>query len=252
MIIPQFNEEILRLPETMAAKIEKLLASEALKEFHDVARVAQMCLQSSATNDYLEKISVESIGATHCTDKLGPDGLFNGKGVEAKPKKGSTSSDIAGVINDDSPMKLLCTHTDYGLITFLNADKEGKQVNWAVTAPYHYWEQPRFTEIIKHLGVSANSEWKWGEVLPADLTERKKCLEDLVNFHKKKHYVRSSPLKLSVLCSIPDEEVVIWKHPEVPWKKLPVALRMKAGQVDSSDKDVKAKKAVKLANVIDQ
>jgi hypothetical protein len=231
MIVPKFNEEILRTPETLAAKIKKLLDNEALKEFHDVAAVAQICLQSSATNDYLEKIAMEAIGARHLTDKLGPDGHLDGKGIEAKPKKGSSTSDTGGVVNDDSPMKLLTTHTDYSLITFLNANKEGTKVNWAVSAPYHYWEQSRFTEIIKHLRVCENSEWTWGEVLPADLVERKKCLEELVKFHKKKQYVRSSPLKLSVLASIPEEEVVIWKHPDVDWKKVPVALRKKAAQV---------------------
>ena len=230
MSMPQFNEEILRRPEALAANVQKLLDNEALKEFHDLAVVAKMCLGSSATNDYLEKIAMEAIGATHLTDKLGPDGELDGKGVEAKPKKGSTTCDTAGVVNDDTPSKLLTTHNDYGLITFLNANKEGNRVNWAVTAPYHYWEQSRFTEIIKHLGVCTNSEWKWGEILPADLSERKKCLEDLIKYHKKKQYVRSSPLKLSVLASIPDEEVVIWKHPDVTWKQVPVALRTKAGQ----------------------
>ena len=236
MSMPQFNEEILRRPEALAAKVQKLLDNKDLAEFHDVAAVAQMCIQSSATNDNLEKIAMEAIGARHLTDKLGPDGELDGKGVEAKPKKGYSTSDTAGVVNDDSPMKLLNTHTDYGLITFLNSNKEGTRVNWAVVAPYHNWEQPRFTEIIKHLGVCANSEWKWGEILPSDLTERKKCLEDLVKFHKKKQYVRSSPLKLSVLASIPDEEVVIWKHPDVAWKEVPVALRKKAGKFDTAVK----------------
>lgn len=255
MKMPQFNDEILRRPESLAAKIQKLLDNEALKEFHDVALVAKIALESSATNDYLEKTAMESIGAIHLTDKLGPDGELDGKGVEAKPKKGSTKSDTAGVVNDDTPSKLLTTHTSYGTITFLNANKEGTQVNWAVTAPYHHWEQSRFTEIINHLGVCANSEWKWGEILPVDLSERKKCLEDLINYHKKKQYVRSSPLKLSVLASIPDKEVVIWKHPDVTWKQLPVALQKKAGKFDTAvkpKKDVKPKKAVKLANVIDE
>jgi len=232
--MPQFNEEVLRRPEALASNIQKLLDNEGMKEFHDIAEVARICIQSSATNDYLEKIAMESIGARHLTDKLGPDGESSWneqrKGVEAKPKKGSSTSDTGGVVNDDSPMKLLCTHMTYGLLTFLNANKEGTRVNWAVVAPYHYWEQPRFTEIIKHLGISTNNEWKWGDILPADLSERKKCLEDLVKFHKKKHYVRSSPLKLSVLDSIPDNEVVIWKHPDITWKQVPNALRKKSVQ----------------------
>lgn len=233
MRIPKFVDAILRAPETLAAQIKKLQNDETLKEFHGVAELALTCIQSSATNDYLEKVAMQSIGARHLPDKLGPDGELDGKGVEAKPKKGSSTYGTGGVVNDDSPMKLLATHTDYSLITFLNATKEGTQVNWAVTAPYHYWEQPRFTEILKHLSVCENSEWKWGEVLPADVSERKRCLEELVKFHKKKQYVRSSPLNLSVLDSIPADEVEIWKHPDVTWKQVPVALRLCEGRKNS-------------------
>jgi hypothetical protein len=225
--IPKFNEATLRRPEALGAKILEMLHQDSLKEYHDVALVAQICLQSSATNDYLEKIAMESIGAKHLTAKLGPDGELNGKGVEAKPSKGSTKSDTGGVVNDDSPMKLLNTHNEYSLLTFVNATKDGARINWACTAPYHYWEQARFTNIIKRLGLS---EWKWGDVLPANLSERKECLEDLVKFHKKNTYVRSNPLKLSVLDGIPDGEVEIWKHPDVTWKQLPLALKKKADQ----------------------
>ena len=225
--IPKFNEATLRRPEALGAKILEMLHQDSLKEYHDVALVAQICLQSSATNDYLEKIAMESIGAKHLTAKLGPDGELDGKGVEAKPSKGSTKSDTGGVVNDDSPMKLLNTHNEYSLLTFVNATKDGARINWACTAPYHYWEQARFTNIIKRLGLS---EWKWGDVLPANLSERKECLEDLVKFHKKNTYVRSNPLKLSVLDGIPDGEVEIWKHPDVTWKQLPVALKNKAGK----------------------
>lgn len=230
MIPPKFNEEILRRPEGLAAKIKKLLGNDKLKEYHVVGEVAEICIQSSATNDYNEKVAIESIGAKHLTDKLGPDGELDEKGIEAKPKKGSSTSDTAGVVNDDTPNKLLTTHKHYSFIVFLNATKEGTRVNWAIVAPYHYWEQSRFTEILKHLKVCEKSEWTWGDILPADLGERKKCLEDLLKFHKKKQYVRSNPLKLSVLSSIPDEEVNIWKHPDVSWKEVPVALRKKAGQ----------------------
>jgi len=227
--IPKFNEGILRRPEALGAKILDMLRQDSLKEYHDVAVVAQICLQSSATNDYLEKIAIESIGAKHFTEKLGPDGELDGKGVEAKPKKGSSTSDIGGVVNDDSPMKLLKTHNEYSLITFVNATKNVTRINWACTAPYNYWEQSRFTQIIKRLGVCGNSEWKWGEVLPVDLSKRKECLEELVKFHKKDTYVRSNSLKLSVLDSIPNSEVEIWKHPDVTWKEVPVALRKKTG-----------------------
>ena len=228
--IPKFNEAILRRPEALGAKISEMLRQDSLKEYHDIAVVAQICLQSSATNDYLEKIAMESIGAKHLTTKLGPDGELDGKGVEAKPKKGSPKSDTGGVVNDDSPMKLLSTHNEYSLLTFVNATNDGARINWACTAPYHYWEQARFTQIIKRLDLSGNGEWKWSEVLPADLSERKECLEELVKFHKKNTYVRSNPLKLSVLDGIPDGEVEIWKHPDVTWKQVPVALKKKAGQ----------------------
>jgi hypothetical protein len=231
MKIPKFIDSVLRGPEALAAVIQKLRNDETLKEFHILAEIAEITLKSTSTNDYLEMVAMKSIGARHLIDKLGPDGELDGKGLEAKPKKGTSTSGSGGVVNDDSPMKLLATHTDYSLITFLNATKEGTQVNWAVTAPYHYWEQPRFTQILKHLKVCENSEWKWGEVLPADVSERKKCLEELVKFHKKKQYVRSNDLKLSVLDSIPEGEVEIWKHPDVSWKKVPVALRKRAGQL---------------------
>ena len=229
--IPNFNEETLRRPEALSSKILSMLQQDSLKEYHDVAKVATICLQSSATNDYLEMIAVESIGAKHFTEKLGPDGELDGKGVEAKPTKGIGTSDIGGVINDDTAMKLLKTHTDYGLLIFVNATKEGTRVNWACTAPYHYWEQSRLVEIMKRLELSSNSEWKRGNILPVDISERKKFLEELVKFHKKNTYVRSNSLKLSVLNSIPDEEVKIWKHPDVTWKQVPIALRRKAGMV---------------------
>jgi hypothetical protein len=206
-----------------------MLRQDSLKEYHDVAKVAKICLESSATNDYLEMIAVESIGGKHFTEKLGPDGELDGKGIEAKPTKGSSTSDTGGVINDDTPMKLLKTHSEYGLLIFLNATKKGTRVNWACVAPYHYWEQSRFEEIIKRLELSGKSEWKWGSVLPAVISERKRCLDDLVKFHKKNTYVRSNPLKLSILESIPDGEIAIWKHPDLTWKELPMALRKKAG-----------------------
>ena len=227
--IPEFDEEILRRPEGLCSKISDMLRQDSLKEYHDVAKVAKICLESSATNDYLEMIAVESIGGKHFTEKLGPDGELDGKGIEAKPKKGSSTSDTGGVVNDDSPMKLLKTHSEYGLLVFLNATKKCTRVNWACVAPYHYWEQSRFEKIIKRLELSGKSEWKWGSVLPADISERKRCLEDLVNFHKKDTYVRANTLKLSILESIPDGEIAIWKHPDLKWKELPKVLRKKVG-----------------------
>ena len=228
--IPDFNTDILRRPEVLAATSQKMLNDPTMKEYHEVALAAQDFLKSSASNDYLEKIAMESIGAKHLTEKLGPDGELDGKGLEAKPRKGGSTLDTGGVINDDTPMKLLETHTNYSLLTFVNANKEGTRVNWACTAPYHYWEQDRYTKIIKRLELSSNSEWNWGEVLPP-MSTRKTCLEELVKFHKTDTYVRSNPLKLSVLDTIPGNEVVIWKHPDVSWKQVPLALRKKTGNV---------------------
>lgn len=219
-----FNEEILRRPENVSSQIKIMLTDSKYKDVIDVAHLAQMCLGSSATNDYLEKIGAEAIGAKHLTAKLGPDGELRGKGLEVKPCKKSPGSAGVGVINDDTPMKLLGTHTDYEMVVFLNAKEDGSRVNWALCVPYKYFEQSRYTQILKKLKLTDDSTWTWGATLPRDDVERMKCLEALVKKHKEGQYVRSSSLSLTVLKDIPKNEVVFWKHPDLDKKKINKAL----------------------------
>jgi hypothetical protein len=219
----QFNSFILRRPEELMAKINKMIKDG---NNVDVAEVAKMCLGSSATNDYLEKIAVEAIGAKHLSAKLGADGLLpNGKGVEAKPCKKTIGSSSCGVVNDDTGAKLLETHTTYGPIVFVNAEKDGSRINWAVAAPYAYWEGARFQQIVKRLALEKDSTWSWGTTYPESEEEKKKCLDDLVKRHKPNTYVRSSPLSLKVLEVIPRNEIIFWKHPDVETTKLNKILR---------------------------
>lgn len=221
-VAPKFDVATLRKPEALESLCAKLKSREDLKEFHEIVDIAMMALNSSATNDYLEKIGAESIGAVHLTSKLGPDGRdSDGKGVEVKPSKGT----FRAVINDDSPMKLLETHKSYSWLVLLNANKQGTRVNWIVVAPYSYWEQERFAGIVKRLDLTKNPEWKWGSTLPQDPETKTRCLTDLVNFHKELTYVRSNPLRLTVLADIPAEKKQVWIHPEAPKSCIPPALR---------------------------
>jgi len=213
MSLPTFNVDILRKPEGIKGKIELLRAR--FPEFSDIADIVSMCLGSSATNDYLEKIGAESIGAKHLTSKLGADGELNGRNIEVKPKKDSPSHINLGVINDDTPMKLLETHNTYSYIVFINATKDGSRINYALCAPYSYWENPRYEAILKKLELKPETGWKWDTTLPKAEKERLKCLTELVDKHKKGFYVRSSTLSLNVLPTIPKKQVVFWKHPDV-------------------------------------
>jgi hypothetical protein len=215
-----FLENVLRRPEELKKKIQIISNDEKYREFIDVANLAKMCLESSATNDYLEKIAIESIGARHLTAKLGPDGDLNNMGVEAKPCKKSPGVKNVGVINDDTPMKLVATSEKYHWLVILNATKEGDRVNWALVAPYSYWEGPRFKEIVKKLKLTEDPTWKWGDKLPNDKDEKKQCFAELLTKHKEGYYVRSSNLSLDILPSIPKDQIRFWKHPDLPKKKL--------------------------------
>lgn len=218
------NEEKLREPERLKEKID--LLKKKHPEFICVAEIAEMCLSSSATNDFLEKIGAEAIGAKHLTDKLGPDGReANGKGCEVKPCKKSSGSKNIGVINDDTPMKLLETHLNYGTLVAINATKDGSRINWALACPFSSFEEARFKAIVKKLALLKDSTWKWGEEYPKDTTTQLTCLNDLVTRHKSGTYVRSSQLSLDSLKDIPRDHLVLWKHPEVDQKKLPALLR---------------------------
>ena len=218
----------MRRPEGLRDSIMNLRREHP--EYADVADVATICIESSSTNDYLEKIGAESIGARHLTSKLGPDGELEENGVkvgiEIKPKKSDSAGiGIGGVINDDTPMKLKKTFTEYKYIVFLNASKSGTLVHWALCAPIGYWSPQRFKKIVQALQLLSDPEWKWGESLPSDPVQHLECLDDLVKKHKQKVYIRSSELSLDVVKTIPKSELVFWKHPDVPKAKLCKALQ---------------------------
>jgi hypothetical protein len=225
MSTPIFLDSILRKPESLDSMIKLIESDDQYKEVKDVAVLARMCLSSSATNDYLEKIGAESIGANHLPSKLGADGDLHGDGVEVKPYKKSPGTKSGPVINDDTPMKLLKSHETEKWLVFLCATKPGTQILYAVCAPYRYWEDDRYKAIYKKLHLENDTEWKWGSSLPTDIKERRNCLKDLISKHKEGTYVRSSQLSLDILRSIPKTEVSFWKHPTLPTKKLHPILR---------------------------
>jgi hypothetical protein len=182
-----------------------------------------MALSSSSTNDYLEKIGAEAIGAIHSAQKLGPDGFINGRGIEVKPKKGDLGTRCGGVINDDTPMKLIKDLKDIDWIVFLNATKDGGRVNWCLVAPFHYWANSRYTQILAHLQPTV---WTWSRnELPTDPSARENCLKDLLDQHKKKQYVRSSPLDLAIISQIPPNKRTFWLHPDVQKKQINACLQ---------------------------
>jgi hypothetical protein len=224
MSTPTFNAAILRRPELVSRQINEILTTVDSR-YKDVAELAQMAINSAATNDYLEKIAIEAIGGTHSSAKLGPDGYIGTRGIEAKPHKGTPGEKGGGVINDDTPMKLKKDLEEIDWIVFVNASKGGDRVNFAALAPFETWADSRYTQIVKHLELTPPS-WKWSQTeLPKDLEERKKCLEDLVSNHKPKHYVRSSPLSLELLCKVPKEKRTIWLHPDVSADQLHKCVR---------------------------
>jgi hypothetical protein len=217
---PSFQEAILRKPETILQRIEQLESNQTLQDFHVIAQIARMCLGSSATNDYLEKIGAESIGARHLSDKNGPDGDLNGEGIEVKPVKKSPGVKSVACVNDDTPMKLLKSHLNEKWLVLLCATETGTKIHYAICAPYKYWEQSRYEAIVKRLQLSTENGWRWGSKLPTDTTLRQSCFEELITKHKAQTYVRSSPLSLDVLNDIPKNEISIWVHPDLPIKKL--------------------------------
>lgn len=221
MPVPSFNTEILRRPEALMQLIQT--HSVTGSAFKNMADAAYMMITSSATNDYLEKIGAEAVGARHLSAKLGMDAIMpDGVEIEIKPKKGSTpNATSGGVINDDTPMKLKKASESYQLVVFINATKESK-VNWAVVAPFKYWNNTRYANIVKKLGLN-ESNWSWPLTeLPEDPSA---CLTELLTKHRKGVYVRSSNLHLSVLKNIPVEERNVWVHPELDVKKLPKMIK---------------------------
>lgn len=225
MKIPTFNETKLRTPETIDSMIKLMETDARFKDVREVASIAKMCLGSSDNNAYLEKIGAESIGAKHLSDKLGADGDWNGEGVEVKPFKKSMGVKSVAVINDDTPMKLLKSHKEEQWLVLLCANKTGTIIHYAICAPYHYWENHRYKAIVERLKLNSTNGWHWSETLPEDEEERLQCLEELVEKHQAKTYVRASPLSLDVLTDIPRKEISLWIHPELDKKKLHKILR---------------------------
>lgn len=218
MSVPSFVGPLLRRPEALLTLIAENPG--------DMADAARMMLTSSATNDYLEKIGAEAIGARHLPAKLGADGVMpDGTEVEIKPRKSKTpNATSCGVMNDDTPMKLKKTVESNPLLVILNATPESR-VNWAVVTRFKYWNNARYTKITKNLGLTA-SDWRWSLAeIPASPEEASQCLDDLVARHQQKKYVRSSDLHLSVLLTIPREELNIWVHPDVLPKTLPKVIQ---------------------------
>lgn len=218
----KINVAVLRKPEMLKDKIRQIRSLNS--EFADVADVAEICLKSSATNDYLEKIGAEAIGAVHSENKLGGDGKLDGFDIEVKPKKDSPGIASIGCINDDTPMKLLKTHKTFSYIVFLNAPRDASRINYILVVPYKYFEGVRYKKIVQRLKLNAEN-WTWGDTLPTDHDQRLTCLEELVKKHQKETYVRSSPLSLNVVNNIPKEDVVFWKHPDLDKKKLHTILQ---------------------------
>ncbi len=220
MNIPRFEESKLRMPERIEEMIKKMETDPRYKEVLEVAMIAKMCLGSSDNNAYLEKIGAEAIGAKHLSDKLGPDGDWKGEGVEVKPFKKSIGVKAVAVINDDTPMKLLKSHKEEKWLVLLCANKTGTQIHYAICAPYQYWENHRYKAIVERLKLCPTNGWHWPDTLPTDKEERLQCMEELVEKHQAKTYVRASPLSLDVLAEIPREEISLWVHPATDKQKL--------------------------------
>jgi hypothetical protein len=226
MSTPIFQESVLRQVEYENKTISSVLNSTSqYPELRNIFVMAQMLLHSSASNDYYEKLGCEAIGFTWQEKKHGPDGILNGQGVEVKPTKGGAGEGKLGVINDDTPMKLLKDHQNCQWLVALKVSKQEPKILWAVFAPFHYWEAERFKGIVKRLGLTQDSTWTWKDEYPTSEEQRTQCLDDLVKKHKKETYVRSNPLKLETLMNIPRSEFSIWIHPDVPKKNLPKILK---------------------------
>jgi hypothetical protein len=219
MSVPSFIAPLLRRPETLL----QLIAENP----GDMADAALMMITSSATNDYLEKIGAEAIGARHLSAKLGADGVMpDGTEVEIKPRKSKTpNATSCGVVNDDTPMKLKKSVESDPLLVVINATPESR-INWAVVTRFKYWNNARYAKIVKNLQITASDGWKWSLAeLPYDSAELSACLADLNARHTAHRYVRSSDLHLSVLLKVPYEDRNIWVHPDVPHNSLPKVIQ---------------------------
>jgi hypothetical protein len=114
-------------------------------------------------------------------------------------------------------MKLLRDTKEIPWVVFQNAEESGDRINWQVVAPYSYWTKPRFLAICDRLGVAR----EWPETSEAQVA----ALEELVTQHRAKTYVRSNPLNLTLLLTIPPEQLQVWLHPDLPLASFPQIIR---------------------------
>ena len=212
-MLPAIIPTILHRPERIRAQ----LAQARDAGLTELADALELLLASKASNDLLEACAIESIGAVCSGKKLGADGFLGTAGVEAKPKKTGLKVPDGGCINDDTPMKLLRDAKEIPWVVFQNAEASGDRINWQVVAPYSYWIKPRFLAICERLGISRE--------FPTTPDDQMRALEDLVTQHRAKTYVRSSPLDLRLLLTIPPEQLRVWIHPEIPLDSFPPIIR---------------------------
>ena len=213
MTTPLILSSVLRRPELIREQLTR--AREA--GLTVLADAMDLLLASKASNDLLEACAIESVGAVCSGKKLGADGFIGLAGVEAKPKKSGLKTADGGCINDDTPMKLLRDTKEIPWVVFQNAEESGDRINWQVVAPYSYWTKPRFHAICDRLGVAR----EWPETSEAQVA----ALEELVTQHRAKTYVRSNPLNLTLLLTIPPEQLQVWLHPDLPLASFPQIIR---------------------------
>jgi hypothetical protein len=213
MATPALLVSVLRRPERIRAQV----AQARTLGLTDLADAMDLLLASKASNDLLEACAIESIGAVCSGKKLGADGFLGSAGVEAKPKKTGLKVPDGGCINDDTPMKLLRDATEIPWVIFQNAEPTGDRINWQVTAPYSFWLKPRFLAICDRLGVVRE--------FPESRDDQLRAMEELVSQHRAKTYVRSNPLDLRLLLTIPPEQLQVWLHPEIPLESFPSLIR---------------------------
>jgi hypothetical protein len=207
------NTDVLMRPERTREEIRRI----AELGFTEAASAALMALQSTSTNDFLEKLLMEAIGAVHSPKKLGKDGQHELGGAEAKPTKNKAiGSSSAGTVNDDSPMKLLSDYTSCPIVVFGRSSPTCERVDWLCVAPYSNWTEKRLGKIVDRLGLDAD-EWEW----PETEAEQLALLQRLQTQHKEGMYVRSNSLSLTLLKNANPADIIIWHHPDVSVSQLP-------------------------------
>jgi hypothetical protein len=203
MSLPKIIPEVFQEHEEKVKRFQEL-AKHGEGDIKELAQVYLETLSSPSGNDILEKLLVRATGREpksndkkHGADS--EDGL-----VEAKPCKEKYS----GHISDDTGMSLQ-RHQNIPYCILGVTTKDGTSVKWAVSCSYRIFDNSRYKEIVKTLGLTGES---WPSDLPTDKTG---LLQKLVEAHKPKHYVRSCPLPLSCLKTVPISELDIWVHPSL-------------------------------------